>query len=100
MAEAGARTGREEKSHPQRGLSGDPRKRELQREGAAEPEVARQIHGPHPAAPELTLQNVAIAERAADRFQGDGGGHATNMPLPRKPGSPCCPTVLTSSARA
>src|SRR5205085_336023 len=52
-------------------LRGELRQEDLERDGAIELDLAREIHGPHPAASELTLEDVAVAERAADGFEGE-----------------------------
>ena len=49
-----------------RSIGGEFRLKHFERDGAIEAQVAREIHGAHPAAPELTLDPVAAVECVFD----------------------------------
>jgi len=42
---------------------------DLDGDGAAVPEIAREVHGGHPAAPQLTLEGVAVGQGRAQRLK-------------------------------
>src|SRR5215211_7336310 len=83
-AGGGARLPQEAVAEPD--LRRELRREHLERDGTVQPQVAREVHGAHPAAPELALDGVAVPEGPAEggggvrgRRGGRGGGHARNM---------------------
>src|SRR5207249_7812111 len=56
---------------------GDLRAQDLDGDGAAVPEIAREVHGGHAAVPQLALERVAGGEGGAERVESGGQGRSS-----------------------
>ncbi len=73
---------RRELDFPQKALGaeggGDLGAQDLDSDGAAVPEIAREVHGGHPPVPQLALEGLAVGQRRAQgiEWQPQGRGSA------------------------